>query len=106
LGDDDWLTGLWRMHAGQVRSPADLSGVLRQPAAPVRVAIPPDATGGDAAAELLRAEREVFVPLRAAMAAGLLSAAAIRIGGWLMELDAGARRRFWRRARPLDEVLG
>ena len=105
VSDDDWLTGLWRMHGGPARPTADLSGVLRQPAGPVRVAIPPDATGGDAAAELLRAEREVFVPLRAAIASGLVSAAAIRIGGWVVELDAGARRRFWRRARPLGEVL-
>lgn len=105
VSDDDWLTGLWRMHVGSVRPSADLPGTLRQPAGPVRVAIPPGATGGDAAAELLRAEREVFVPLHAAIAAGLVSAAAIRIGGWVVELGARARRRFWRRARPLHEVL-
>ena len=105
VSDDDWLAGLWRIHGGVVRPPAELADLLRQPAGDVRVAIAPDLTGGDAATELARVEREVLVPLRAAMASGRIAAAMLQVGGWEIELGTRGRWKFWRRRRRLGEAL-
>lgn len=105
VSDDDWLAGLWRLHGGAVRSVADLAEVLGRADGAVRVAIAADATGCGAAAELARLERDVLEPLRAALVAGRVPAATVSVGGWAVEIDAGARWKFWRRGRPLGEVL-
>jgi hypothetical protein len=105
VSDDDWLAGLWQMHGGVARPLAELADALRQPAGEVRVAIAPDTAGSGAASELARVEREVLVPLRAALSSGQVGAATLLLGGRVVELGAGARRKFWRRARPLGEVL-
>jgi hypothetical protein len=105
MSDDDWLAGMWRMHGGTVRPLVEVAAALRQPAGEVRVAIAPDTTGVSAATELARVEREVLAPLRAAMCSGQVATATLLVGGWVFELGKGARRKFWRRARPLVEAL-
>jgi hypothetical protein len=105
VSDDDWLVGLWRLHGGAVRPVAELAGVLARADGAVRVAIAPDPTGSGAAAELARLERDVLEPLRESLVAGRVPAATLCVGGWIIELDARARWRFWRRGRPLAQVL-
>jgi hypothetical protein len=105
VSDDDWLGGLWRLHGGAARPVAALAEVLARDGDAVRVAIAPDATGCGAAAELARLEHLVLEPLRAALVAGRVTAATVSTGGWTVAVDARARWKFWRRARPLGEVL-
>jgi len=105
VSDDDWLAGLWQLHGGAVRPVAELAEVLARGDGAVNVAIAPDATGRGAAAELARLEQEVLEPLRTSLVAGRVSVATVSTGGWTVAVDARARRRFWRRGRPIAEVL-
>lgn len=106
VSNDAWLCGLWRMHGGTARPLEELTDALQHPTGDVRVAIAPDTTAGSAATELERIEREALVPLRGAIVSGRVTSAALLLGNCVVELGAGARRRFWRRIRPLGEVLG
>lgn len=103
--DDDWLAGLWSLHGGRCRPVRDLVASLVDEEGEVRVAIAPTVTGCSAAEELQRLEQTVFVPVCAALASARVRQIALHVGSAELEIPAAARWAFWRRARPLAEVL-
>ena len=103
--DDEWLAGLWRLHGGRLRPARDLAASLAEEEGAVLVAIAPTVTGGGAAEELQWVEQTVFAPVRAMLASGRLQHIAFNLGGAELDIPAAARREFWRRPRPLAEVL-
>jgi hypothetical protein len=103
--DDEWLSGLWRLHGGRLRPARDLAASLADEEGSVLVAIAPTVTGGGAAEELQRIDQTVFAPVCAALAAARIQHIALHLGGAELDIPAAARWEFWRRARPLAEVL-
>jgi len=103
--DDEWLSGLWRLHGGRLRPARDLAASLADEEGSVLVAIAPTVTGGGAAEELQRIDQTVFAPLCAALAAARIQHITLHLGGAELDIPAVARWEFWRRARPLAEVL-
>lgn len=103
--DDEWLAGLWRLHGGRLRPVSDFAASLADEEGAVLAAIAPTVTGGGAAEELQRIEQTVLAPARAALAAARVQHIALYLGGAELDIPAAARWEFWRRARPLAEVL-
>ena len=107
--DDDWLAGLWRLHGADAADPSALVAVLAGEAATVRVGIAAAPGTGpvaqDPAAGLEALERQVSVPLRRALQSGALTEVSMLAGPAVWQLGPGARWRFWRRPRPLPELL-
>jgi len=103
--DDEWLSGLWRLHGGRLRPARDLAASLADEEGSVLVAFAPTVTGGGAAEELQRIDQTVFAPVCAALAAARIQHVALHLGGAELHIPAAARWEFWRRARPLAEVL-
>ncbi len=105
LTDDDWLAGLWRLHAGRVRPADELARAVGEEDANLRVAIAPPASGRTAAEDLREFEKVVFEPARAALAAGRIGRISLHTGREVLEIGAGARWAIWRRGRPILEVF-
>jgi hypothetical protein len=105
LGNDPWLAGLWRLHGGRVEPLEHLAQAVGEETAELRLAQATVATGGDPADELRQIELSVFAPARDLLATGRLRSIALHAGNAVLEVAAGARWMFWRRARPLTEVL-
>ena len=98
--DDDWLAGAWRVHGSTARgiaAPGALDSLLRGGAREVLIAWSEPA---DAAV----LESRCFEPLLGALARGDV-VVDLLIGDRARRIDHRARRRFWRRRRPLGEVL-
>jgi hypothetical protein len=104
LGDDDWLAGLWRLHGAEPGPPERLEAALGGDAPVIRLGLAkPVRTDGATAWSGL--EQQVFAPARAALLRGRVGSVALLLGATVFEVDRGARWRFWRRSRPLAEVL-
>lgn len=103
--DDEWLAGLWSLHGGCLQPPRDLAALLAEGNDAVLVAIAPTATGSGAAEDLQRIEQTVLAPARAALTAARVQHIALHVGSAELDIPAAARWEFWRRARPLAEVL-
>lgn len=95
--DDDWLAGAWRVHGATALGTDALEAVLRDGVRDVLVAWSQPA----AAAAL---ERGCFEPAVQALGRGDM-VVDLLIGGRSWRVDWRARRRFWRRRRPLAETL-
>jgi len=104
LTDDDWLTGLWRLIGRDPATPDGLAGALAGGAPLIRLGLV-DPGRCDVAATLSGLERRVFAPARAALASGTLDEAVFLLGAASYAVGRGARFQFWRRSRPLVEVL-
>lgn len=104
LTDDDWLGGLWRLHGAEPGPPERLAAAFetRSPVVLLGLAGP---AGTDSTAAWSRLERQVFEPVRAALLRGRLRSPSFLIGSSTFELGSDARWQFWRRSRPLAEVL-
>lgn len=105
--DDDWLAGLWRLHGAVASEPSGLAAVLAGDTAVVRVGLAPATAlaAQDPSARLQALERQVSIPLRAALQSGSVAEVALLAGQVVWQLGPGARWRFWRRPRPLAERL-
>ena len=95
--DDDWLAGAWSVHGASALGTDALEALLREGAREVLVAWSQPA----AAAAL---ERGCFEPIVHALDRGDV-VVDLLIGGRSWRVDRRARRRFWRRRRPLAEAL-
>ena len=105
LTDDAWLAALWRRHGGRVRSVTEFGHALEEGGADLRVAAIVGREGRPAADVLQALEANVFAPLRAALEASRVSRVSLHAGRRALDLTPSARWAFWRRARPLAEVL-
>jgi len=103
--DDAWLAGLWRLHGGRVRSRGEFAEVLAEESADVRVGFGPMIAGAAAADVLRSIEEQVLAPARTALAATRASCVLLHAGRLSFDVTPGARWAFWRRPRPLAEVL-
>jgi hypothetical protein len=104
LTDDDWLAGLWRLHGAEPGPPERLAAALEAATPLVIVGLSRSAGVGSAAA-WSGLDRNVFEPVRAALLHGRLESASILLGASTFEAGRDARWQFWRRSRPLAEVL-
>lgn len=104
LTDDDWLAGLWRLLGKESGAPRELAAALAGEPAMIRLGLA-SAAAADAASALSRLEHDVFAPVRAALANGVLQAASFLLGAATFEVAGAGRWQFWRRSRPLGEVL-
>jgi hypothetical protein len=101
--DDAWLAGLWRLHRGQAGSVDDLPRLLDESSADLRIAL---ADGTVTADDLARWDEAVLAPVRASLEAGRLGRMTLQVDkAALVHVAAAARWAFWRRPRPLHEVL-
>lgn len=103
--DDDWLAGLWRLHGGRVELPTVLIAVLREEIDDVRVAVSAVFDRSATLESLQALEARVLAPVRAALAASVVSRVWLRAGHRAFEILPHARWAFWRRPRPLAEAL-
>jgi len=104
LTDDDWLTGFWRLTGGRAAMPDGLPGALAGETPLIRLGLV-DPGPSDVASTLSGLERRVFAPARAALESGALHEAVFLLGVTSHAVTRGARLPFWRRSRPLVEVL-
>lgn len=104
LTDDDWLTGFWRLIGRQPTAPDGLAGALAGEAPVIRFGLV-DPGVADVASTLSWLERQVFVPVRTALESGALGEVVLLLGAASYALGRGVRRQFWRRSRPLVELL-
>jgi hypothetical protein len=105
LGDDEWLTGLWRLHGGSVQPMDQFARALGEETATVRLAQAPAATGDSPIEGLRRLERSVFAPARESLATARVRGIELHTGNAVLEIPTGARWMFWRGVRPLTEAL-
>lgn len=105
LTDDDWLAGLWRLHGGEIASPDRLDEFLRRRSTALRVGLGPTSSAGESWERWTAFDRAILAPVRAALIDGALQQVSLRIGRAVFEVPQRARRRFWRRSRPLVEAL-
>jgi len=105
LTDDAWLAALWRRHGGRVRSPTELAHAMQEGGADLRVASVAGRDGRSAVDVMHALETYVFAPVRAALAASRVSRVSLHVGRRALDLTPSVRWAFWRRARPLAEVL-
>ena len=103
--DDDWLDGLWRLHGALAAEPSALASVVAGDAPMVRIALAAAPAAPEVPAALRALERQVSLPLREALRSGSVAEASILAGPVVWQLHSGARWRFWRRERPLAELL-
>jgi hypothetical protein len=103
--DDAWLAGLWRLHGGRVRSVGEFAAVLAEESGDVRVGFGPMIAGAAAADVLRSIDEQVLAPARAALSAKGADRVLLHAGRQSFDITPGARWMFWRRSRPLTEVL-
>ena len=102
--DDAWLRGLWRMHGAQASLLPERG--LRDPGATTDGIVAWSHTPANGEVDALaRAEAQLFAPAKARLEDGLLQQIVMRLGDRTVRVDRRARFRFWRRPRPLHEVL-
>ena len=104
LTDDDWLAGLARLLGADAREANGFAAALAGESPMIRLGLA-NAAPPDRASALAALERQVFAPVRAALASGALHQASFLLGTATFEVTARARWQFWRRSRPLGEVL-
>jgi len=104
LTDDDWLTGLARLLGADPGTPDGFAAALAGESPTIRLGLV-NAAPPQGASALVALERLVFAPARQALASGALHEASFLLGTATFELGARTRWQFWRRARPLGEVL-
>lgn len=104
LTDDDWLTGFWRLIGGDASTPDGLPAALAGERALIRLALADPGTD-DVASTLSELEHRVFAPAREALASGAVHDVALLSGATCHAVRRGARLLFWRRSRPLVEVM-
>jgi hypothetical protein len=102
--DDDWLAGLWLLHGAEPQPPDRLEAALSGDAQAIHLGLarPVRTDGSPTWSEL---EQRVFVPAREALLRGRLHSVSLLLGAAAFEVNRNARWQFWRRARPLGEVL-
>jgi hypothetical protein len=107
--DDDWLAGLWRLHGADAAEPSGLATVLAGEAAVVRIGLASapgtGPTAQDPSARLQALEHQVSLPVRDALQSGSVAEVSMLAGPAVWQLGPAARWRFWRRPRPLPELL-
>jgi len=102
--DDAWLRGLWRMHGAQASLLPERG--LRDPGATTDGIVAWSHTPANGEVDALaRAEAQLFAPAKARLEDGSLQLIVMRLGDRTIRVDRRARFRFWRRPRPLHEVL-
>jgi hypothetical protein len=104
LTDDDWLAGLWRLRGAEPGPPERFAAALATGGALILLSLA-GLTGPDCTATWPALERQVFEPSRAALQRGQLKSVSFLIGASTFEVDRDARWQFWRRPKPLEEVL-
>lgn len=104
LTDDDWLTGLAALLGADAGTANGFAAALAGDSATIRLGLA-NAAAPDGASALSALERHVFAPARAALASGTLHEASFLLGTATFDVTALARWQFWRRSRPLGEVL-
>ena len=103
LADDAWLRGIWRVHGHETTAwtPRDSAPDLARDSC-IAVSQPP---AGDTTAALLEIDRSLLAPLRFALAAGDLDGIELLIGSRVLQVEAIARFKFWRRASTVARLL-
>jgi hypothetical protein len=102
--DDAWLRGFWRMH-GAHASPLPEHGLLDPGATADGIVAWSHTPANGEVDALARAEAQLFAPAMARLGDGSLQQIVMRLGDRTIRVDRRARFRFWRRPRPLHEVL-
>lgn len=102
--DDAWLAGIWRLHgaAGRPLEEYTVAEPLADDDALLAWSRSPAGSPGEILAE---AERRCFAPALDALRSGTVGGVDILLGARAFTVDSGARFRFWRRPKPLAEVL-
>jgi hypothetical protein len=101
--DDEWLTGLWRLHGGAAR-PLDEFAAAGDAAKDTLVACA-NAPGVDPGIALAFVETSCFAPARARLLQRSTATISMLLGNQTVAVGSHARYRFWRRRRPLSEAL-
>jgi hypothetical protein len=95
--DDAWLGGIWRMTGSNVQPvEADWS---RDGADGQRVIV----AASEVPDESL--EDTIFRPLQALVAQGKVRSVQFLVGDQVFQVNSAVRWKFWRRTRPLSELL-
>lgn len=105
FSDDRWLAGLARLHDSRCGSLPEFSTSPGGAGAATAIGwsrVSPRSSPTD---ELLEVERRCFRPIRDAFVRGRLDRVELLLGTRGLQLTRSGRWRFWRRARPLAEVL-
>jgi hypothetical protein len=102
--DDEWLSGIWRLHGAAGRSLEEFAAGDPGSAGDVLVAWS-RTPRGIADEALADADRRCFAPSLAALRSGAVRAVDVLTGERAFEADSRARLRFWRRERPLAEAI-
>jgi hypothetical protein len=102
--DDAWLAGIWRLHgaAGRPLEQYTVAEPLADDDALLAWSRSPAGSPGEI---LAAAERRCFAPALDALRSGTVGGVDILLGARAFKVDSGARFRFWRRPKPLTEVL-
>ena len=104
LTDDDWLAGLWRLHGAEAGRPERLEAALQDDALVIGLGLV-NSPGTDGSPGWSGLDQQVFETVRTALLRGRLQSASILLGSMSFEVSRDARWQFWRRSRPLAEVL-
>jgi hypothetical protein len=103
--DDAWLAGLWRLHDGELRAVQQSAAAMREERGDLRIGVATGSVRDEPSDWLAAIERDVLEPARAALLGRRFRHVALHTGAAVLDVPAGARLRFWRRSRPLGEVL-
>ena len=101
--DDPWLAGIWRWHGGRVRPPDEFVAALDEGSDDLRVALTRTCSADPAM--LRQLDDDILAPARSRLAASPVSRVSLHAGRLVADVTARARWTFWRRTRPLPEVL-
>ena len=104
LTDDDWLAGLWRLHGAEAGRPERLEAALQDDALVIGLGLV-NSPGTDGSPGWSGLDQQVFETVRTALLRGRLQSATFLLGAMSFEVSRDARWQFWRRSRPLAEVL-
>jgi hypothetical protein len=102
ITDDGWLSDLWRLHRGQAGSLEDIPRLLRESSTDLLIALP---AGLGTAEDFARWDQAALAPVRAALETSRLGHVTLQVDTTVVHVPAVARWAFWRRPRPLHEVL-
>jgi hypothetical protein len=102
--DDAWLSGIWRLHGADLRALEEDSAVGPGGGADLLLAWSSSPVT-DPEKALAEAERRCFAPALTALRSGAVGGVEVLLGEHACSVDSVARRRFWRRRKPLAEVL-
>jgi hypothetical protein len=105
LTDDAWLAGLWRLHGGEVGSPAEFGAHLHGGSTVLRIALASTNGAENLREQLVALDQSLLAPARAALIDGNVHCVSLRTGHTAFEVPRHALWRVWRRSRPLGEAL-